>query len=217
MPTNGSLTEGDFDLTSCSSFSADERLSVDVDFYAVAALTDYVAAVPALDGWPAAPDLATARLRLEPLRVEHAEQLAPLLDDQGLHTFIGGHPATVDELRGTYARQVVGHSPDGAERWLNWIMRHHPSGAAVGTVQATVRTQDGGTAAELAWVVASAYQRRGYGREAATAIAEWLRQHGAQQIIAHIHPEHDASMAIARALGLAPTSVRVDGEVRWVG
>lgn len=180
-------------------------------------MTDYVAAVPALDGWPAAPVLATGRLRLEPLRVEHAEQLAPLLDDQGLHTFIGGHPATVDELRATYARQVVGHSPHGAERWLNWIMRHHPSGAAVGTVQATVRTQDGGTAAELAWVVASAYQRRGYGREAATAIAEWLRQHGAQQIIAHIHPEHDASMAIARALGLAPTSVRVDGEVRWVG
>ena len=36
--------------------------------------------------------LESERLVLEPLRVEHAEELAPLLDDPRLHEFIGGDP-----------------------------------------------------------------------------------------------------------------------------
>jgi hypothetical protein len=30
-----------------------------------------------------------------------------------------------------------------------------------------------------------------------------------------MHPEHQASMRVAEHLGLAPTEVVVDGEVRW--
>jgi hypothetical protein len=46
-----------------------------------------------LDDWlPVAP-LASERLRLEPLRVEHAAEMAGLLDDPQLHTFIGGQSA----------------------------------------------------------------------------------------------------------------------------
>ncbi len=33
---------------------------------------------------------ATRRLLLEPLRPDHADKMAPLLDDVALHTFIGG-------------------------------------------------------------------------------------------------------------------------------
>jgi hypothetical protein len=33
--------------------------------------------------------------------------------------------------------------------------------------------------------------------------------------VAHIHPDHAASAAIARRLGLAPGDPRADGEVRW--
>jgi hypothetical protein len=32
---------------------------------------------------------------------------------------------------------------------------------------------------------------------------------------AHIHPDHVASIGVARTLGLSPTSTVVDGEVRW--
>ncbi|MGZ4602692.1 MAG: GNAT family N-acetyltransferase [Kineosporiaceae bacterium] len=39
------------------------------------------------------------RLDLEPLRVEHAEEMAPLLDDPELHRFIGGEPARLEQLR----------------------------------------------------------------------------------------------------------------------
>ncbi len=51
------------------------------------------------DAWPVAPTLVGARLQLEPLGPEHADELAPLLDDVALHTFIGGEPATRDALR----------------------------------------------------------------------------------------------------------------------
>jgi RimJ/RimL family protein N-acetyltransferase len=159
--------------------------------------------------------LVTDRLTLDPLRVEDADELAPLLDDPALHTYIGGRPATVDELRERYRRQVAGRSPDGSACWLNWVVRRRDSGHAIGTVQATITTQDGRTVAEVAWIVAVSHQHQGYARESAVEMVRWLRRHGIELVVAHVHPEHEASMAVARALGLRPTDRRVDGEVRW--
>ena len=159
--------------------------------------------------------LETERLALDPLRVEDAGELAPLLDDPGLHTFIGGAPATVDELRERYRRQVAGWSPDGSRRWLNWVVRRRDPEAAVGTVQATVGVHDGAPVAEVAWVVAAPHQGRGYAREAAAGMVGWLAGHGVELVVAHVHPEHGASIAVARAIGLRPTARMHDGEVRW--
>lgn len=155
------------------------------------------------------------RLDLEPLRVEHAEEMAPLLDDPQLHTFIGGRPATLDEMRDRYARLVVGRSPDGRQQWLNWVLRRRVDGRAVGTVQATVEDEAAGRFAEVAWVVAGPYQGQGYAREAAECMVRWLRDRGPVVVRAHVHPDHPASQAVARAIGLTPTTVLVDGEVRW--
>lgn len=161
--------------------------------------------------------LLTERLALDPLRVEDATELAPLLDDPGLHTFIGGKPAGEDELRARFRRQVAGRSPDGAERWLNWVVRLRGSGAAAGTVQATVRVRDGALAADVAWVIATPHQGQGYAREAGVALVRWLGAEGVELVAAHVHPDHAASGAVARAAGLAPTARIVDGEVRWEG
>jgi hypothetical protein len=46
-------------------------------------------------------------------------------------------------------------------------------------------------------------------------VAAWLRERGVARLRAHIHPRHDASSAVARSVGLAPTKVVVDGERRW--
>jgi RimJ/RimL family protein N-acetyltransferase len=164
--------------------------------------------------WPDAPRLEGQSVWLEPVRVEHAWELAPLLDDLSLHVFIGGAPAGVSELEERYRRQVAGYSPDGRERWLNWVVRRE-TGEAVGTVQATVRLDGGRAVAEVAWVIASAHQGRGYARDSARTMVSWLRQQGAEMIVAHIHPEHAASAGVARAVGLQPTPVVVDGETRW--
>ena len=170
-----------------------------------------------LENWLGAPSLAGPRLRLEALRVEHADEMAPLLDDLELHTFIGGKPASCAELRERYRRQVAGRSPDGCERWLNWVVRRASDRHAVGTLQATVTVDAGRPVAEVAWVIASAEQGRGYAREAATAMVAWLRTQGVAAVVAHIHPNHRASAAVAAAAGLCPTDFIEDGETRWVG
>jgi RimJ/RimL family protein N-acetyltransferase len=169
----------------------------------------------ALGDWPDARVLRGPRISLEPLRVEHAQEMAPLLDDPRLHAFIGGRPAGRAELEERYRRQAVGRSPDGAQRWLNWIVRRLDDGRAVGTVQATVAGEAGELTASVAWVVATPYQGRGYAREAAGVMVAWLRRAGVVRVVAHIHPRHEASAAVARAVGLAPTETVVDGEIRW--
>ena len=148
--------------------------------------------------------LRSERLTLEPVAAAHADELAPLLDDPDLHAFTGGAPLSRDALRERYARLA------GAEDRLNWVVR---AGAdAVGYVQATVQ----GDAAEVAWVIGAAHQRRGYAREAAAALVAWLRTQGVWRIAAHIRPDHAASIAVARHLGLEPGATRADGEIRWV-
>ena len=157
--------------------------------------------------------LRTARLDLEPLRVEHAAEAARAFADIRLHTFTGGAPASQAELRERYAVQVPGRSPDGGQTWLNWMLRSRESGELVGTVQATVA--DG--TAELAWVVAVPHQGHGLAGEAARAMTAWLRTRGVSRFAAHVHPDHAASAAVARAVGLSPTTTVVDDEIRWVG
>jgi RimJ/RimL family protein N-acetyltransferase len=165
--------------------------------------------------WPSAEVIETARLTLEPLRVEHAGEMAPLLDDENLHVYTGGHPATLEELQVRYQRQATGRSPDGEQGWLNWVVRHRRSGAAVGTVQASIRGDAERLTADLAWVTTTGHQRQGYATEAAAAMAAWLRHHGVQALTAHIHPEHQASRRVAERLGLTPTETTINGETRW--
>jgi RimJ/RimL family protein N-acetyltransferase len=147
----------------------------------------------------------TARLTLEPLRVEHATEMVAVLADPRLYEFIGGAPPSEDELRAAYARRVAHPG------WLNWIVRADAN--AIGAVQATVT----GQVAELAWVIAPAHQGRGLATEAARAVQEHLRAQGITEFQAHIHPDHPASAAVARRLGLEPTDIVQDREVRWVG
>jgi RimJ/RimL family protein N-acetyltransferase len=160
------------------------------------------------------PTLATPRLRLEPLRVDHADELQAALDDIRLHYFIGGRPLDLAGLRDRYARLIGGRSADGRERWLNWVVREQAGGVAVGAVQATV-IPGPPARAQLAWTIASAFQRRGYARESAAAVADWLTHMKVGELVAHIHPDHVASSRVADAVGLAPSGVRVAGEVLW--
>jgi RimJ/RimL family protein N-acetyltransferase len=155
--------------------------------------------------------LRTARLDVLPLRVEHAGEMAEVLSDPALHTFIGGAPATPEALRSRYERLVAG-SPDPAVVWCNWVLRLREEGCLVGTVQATVT----GESAEIAWVVGTPWQGRGFAGEAARGLVGRLGEEpGVRTVVAHIHPGHRASAAVAAAAGLSPTDRYQDGEVRW--
>ena len=155
--------------------------------------------------------LFSERLILEPLRVDHAEDMAALLDDPALHAYIGGKPASLAELRDRYVRQVTGPGPDSRERWLNWIVRRRRGGQAVGTVQATVKYE----VAAVAWVIGTDWQGRGYASEAAQTMTRWLELNGVTRVEAYIHPGNGPSQHVAQAIGLLPTDTLVDGEIKW--
>ena len=159
--------------------------------------------------------LRTPRLRLEPLRVDHAEEMATVLADPGLYVFTGGEPPTVDELRERYTAQARGASADGAETWHNWIVRLAETGEAIGYVQATVTRAT--ASADVAWVTGQRWQGRGYATEAARGMVAALADEGVSTITAHVLPENTPSERVAKRIGLAPTDRVEDDERIWHG
>jgi RimJ/RimL family protein N-acetyltransferase len=165
--------------------------------------------------------IGTDRLELLPLEAGHADEMAVVLSDPALYTFIGGAPATAAELRSRYTRMIAG-SPEPGVSWCNWVIQvrdgqPYAAGGLVGTVQATVGPGDGDGSprAEIAWVVGTPWQRHGFAKEAARGLVQWLDAHGAGRVIAHVHPDNEASAAVATATGLTPTGVMHHGEIRW--
>ncbi len=157
--------------------------------------------------------IAADRLVLVPLRAEHATEMAAVLAAPDLYTFTGGSPPAAEALRARYERMIAGSS-DPAVSWCNWVIRVRDQGCLAGTVQATISLNDG-PLAEVAWVVGLPWQSRGIATEAARALISWLGQRSVRTVIAHIHPRHQASAAIAAAAGLIPTDHWQDGEIRW--
>ncbi|MGP3960729.1 GNAT family N-acetyltransferase [Nonomuraea sp. 3N208] len=150
--------------------------------------------------------IETPVLTLLPLRAEYADEMAVVLSDPGLYTFTGGAPLTAGELRARYERLIAG--PPG---WCNWVVWSCEEELLVGYVQATI---DDGTA-EIAWVIGTPWQGRGLATASAKALVDWLKRRGIGTIVAHIHPDHAASAAVATSAGLRPTERWHYGEVRW--
>ncbi|MFG1819583.1 GNAT family N-acetyltransferase [Kribbella sp. NPDC049174] len=150
----------------------------------------------------------TARLAMLPLQVEYAPEMAKVLADPALYTFTGGEPPSVESLENRYRRQLAGPGRDD-EHWLNWVIQYDDQ--LVGYVQTTVT----GSTAEIAWVVGTDWQGRGYAKEAAQGLVAWLDEQGVERIIAHVHPDHAASAAITAAAGLIRTDQLDDGEYLW--
>ena len=137
---------------------------------------------------------------LEPQVAAHAAELFPVLSDADLYVFTDDkEPASEAALRERFVRLESRQSPDGAQRWLNWVVRGG-SGAAVGYVQATVRP---GGEAEIAYVLGRQHWRRGYAFAACTAVlAELAKAYGVARVTATLDPRNAASLALLKKLGL---------------
>jgi RimJ/RimL family protein N-acetyltransferase len=149
--------------------------------------------------------IRTERLELRPLVPDDAEDLAGLLEDPVIRGWLA---EDVAGLRLRFERWESRQSPDGAQSWLNWVVRRREDGAAVAWVQATVT----GAAAELAYATVPSERRRGYMAEAVRAVVEWL---DVASVEAHIEASNRGSAAVARSVGLNRTSEVHDGEVIW--
>jgi RimJ/RimL family protein N-acetyltransferase len=157
--------------------------------------------------------ITTRRLTLIPLSAGHADEMAAALGDPELYTFVGGYPPTAEELRARYERWITG-SPDPSVSWCNWVIQLRAPRCLAGWVQATISAGDE-PAAEVAWMVGTPWQGRGIATEAAQGLVSWLGQRSVQAVIAHIHPGHLASAAVAAAAGLTSTGQLQDGEMTW--
>ncbi|MBA8815425.1 RimJ/RimL family protein N-acetyltransferase [Microbacterium halimionae] len=166
--------------------------------------------------WPTAIALETARFILEPLSPDHADELTTVLADESLYAFTGGEPPSVEELRVRCERQSVGYSPSGDAAWLNWIVRRKDSRDAVGYVQATMTVETDIRVASVAWLISPTEQGRRAATEAAISVLDWLASQQVRIVRAEIHPDHHASEAVARHLGLAATLTCIDGERVWL-
>jgi RimJ/RimL family protein N-acetyltransferase len=157
--------------------------------------------------------ISTRRLSLLPLTTADADDLFPLLMDPALARFTGEiPPADVEAVRAGFAGWEARRSPDGAELWLNWVLRRRDDRCAAGLVQATVGDGD----ASIAWTVGTDFQRQGFATEAGHALIAWLRDTlGVRVILASIHPDNVPSQTLARRVGLRPTERLHEGEVVW--
>ncbi len=145
-------------------------------------------------------------LRLEPLTVDHASEMFDVLSDPGLYDYLDyGPPPSREHVRDVYARLETRRSPDGLQRWLNWVIRTS-SGRLIGYVQATLLPSN---RAWIAYLLASAHQRSGHARVATRAMIEHLRlRYRIEDCLAIVEAAHERSIALLEALafrrGTAP-------------
>ncbi len=156
-------------------------------------------------------EVPIVRVTLEPLRVEHAEEMSSVLADPALYEFTGGDPPSRDALAERYRAQVAG-SGRSAEQWRNWIVRRTDSGEPIGFVQATVVDR----VADVAWLIGVAHQGQGFAVQAVRAMVDDLASSGVHRLTAHVHRDHRRSQRVASAVGLQRTgAVDDDGEEIW--
>ena len=145
--------------------------------------------------------LEAERLVLEPIAPHHAGTLFPFVSDVRLFTYVDQEPPTsAQALEMHYRAWSSGLSPDGSELWLNWAARLRGTEEYVGWFQATVRAD---RTAEIAYVTFVGHQRRGFALEGSAAVVGHLaRMHHVSAIIAKVDPRNEASIAVARSLGM---------------
>ena len=95
-------------------------------------------------------------VRLEPLRMEHAGELFPVLDDDDAWTYAGWRPRGTRDLA-RYVRNALDQQVLG--RQLPWITRRLPDGAAIGTTRFGAIDRPG-RSVEIGWTVLGPSARR---------------------------------------------------------
>jgi [ribosomal protein S5]-alanine N-acetyltransferase len=142
--------------------------------------------------------LETRRLRLEPLTAAHAPLLFEPLRDERLYRYEAVEaPASIEELVARCTLLEKRRSPDGSERWLNWVVRLH-DGSVVGRMQATVRSDH----TLIGYDIFVPYWRNGYGKEACAAMLDFLEHESDIDVFrAFVDTENAASIALLESLG----------------
>jgi RimJ/RimL family protein N-acetyltransferase len=145
---------------------------------------------------------------LEPQTTAHAEAMFVVLSDPELYAYENAPPPSLDWLRERFALLESRRSADGAEQWLNWVVRL-PTSEFAGYVQATIHP-DGRAA--IAYEISSAYWGRGLARKAVEAMIVELADHyRVHTLTAVLKCENRRSLHLLERLGFSPGSADMHG------
>jgi [ribosomal protein S5]-alanine N-acetyltransferase len=144
--------------------------------------------------------LRTERLTLEPIVVEHAQEMLLVLNETELYKFLPSDPLTLEKLQRLYKIWEKRISKEEDEVWLNWAARENTLGELIGHFQSGVRL-DGDS--YIAYIVNSKYQRQGYAYESLIEIIDFLKTYmKLKNIKAWIDTRNKASIALVEKLGM---------------
>lgn len=147
--------------------------------------------------------LRTDRLTLEPQVAAHAEEMFVVLSDAAIYEHENEPPPSLAWLRERFTKLETRQSPDGSQRWLNWVLRLHTS-ELIGYVQATVLPGD---RALIAYELSSRWWGQGLAQEAVSAmVAELKSHHGVQHLSAVLKRSNLRSRRLLERLGFVPAS-----------
>jgi ribosomal-protein-alanine N-acetyltransferase len=153
------------------------------------------------------PGAALPTVILEPRSMAHSEELFPVLAEAALYEFIDEEPPqSVEALRQKLARSESRKSPDGAEHWLNWVVRDGSRNLA-GYVQATVAAN---LETNVAYAIGSAFWGRGI---ASAAVAQMIQivatDFGVKRFFIVVERENRRSIRLAERLGFSEAPVEL--------
>jgi [ribosomal protein S5]-alanine N-acetyltransferase len=149
--------------------------------------------------------IRTPAFTLEPQLAAHAQEMFAVLSDSAIYEFENQPPQSLAWLQARFAKLESRRSPDGSQRWLNWVIRL-PDARLAGYVQATVHAD---ASAFIAYELASAYWRRGLGSAAVRAmIAELQSEYGVHELRAVLKAANYRSLALLRGLGFERATPR---------
>ena len=143
--------------------------------------------------------LATARLRLDLLRVQDAEALFACRADPAVARFQGWCPVDVFEVR-----KFIHAQPSEAAHagWFQRAIRLRADAGLIGDLGLNL-PQDPVDAVEFGISIAPAWQGRGYASEVLRGVFDHVfGQLGRHRIRASVDPRNLASMAMLRGLGM---------------
>jgi len=126
-----------------------------------------------------------------------------VLSDPAIYEFEGVPPPSLERLAAGYRRRESRVSPDGRQKWLNWVVRLQSQEAA-GYVQATVLESG---ASYVAYELASKHWRQGIGSASVAAmLAELAQEYGVHTFVAVLKKANYRSLGLLHHLGFAPAT-----------
>jgi RimJ/RimL family protein N-acetyltransferase len=144
--------------------------------------------------------LRTPRLVLNPLAESDANLIGEALRDPALYRYLPQPiPADAADVRALVARWAGG-SRDPDLLWMNWIGVETATLGRVGLFQATIEPSQ--RTARIGYIIFSAFQRRGFGREGVGALVQALEARADTDVIlADVSEANRASRALISSLG----------------